>query len=120
MADCSNDFTTDQDKILLLLSSSRKLERDEGADILAKILSTPDASSFRKAEKFVLDMLSASHSNWEARQGALIGAKTIIEAHRTVLKERNEDFDCSIMQCAQMFLEDEEYAVRIAAGLYSV
>lgn len=115
MAEVSN-WVNSKHQVVTLLNSSKKLDRDSGAELFAGILSAADADVLRDAERTVIDMLSDTQLKWEAKQGSLIGARTILQVCHTSKFESTAEFDSIVMQIALRLLEDEEYAVRQSAG----
>nr|XP_054758807.1 uncharacterized protein LOC129264874 [Lytechinus pictus] len=104
----------EQQGFLDLLLSTRKLDRDKGLEELQMKLqrsSASDQPEIAGVESALLSALKDSHSSWEAKHGALMGAKVLSGFDGT-----SKPFLKEMQNCAMHFLSDSEARVRIAAG----
>ncbi|ESO94206.1 hypothetical protein LOTGIDRAFT_232463 [Lottia gigantea] len=99
------------DKVLLLLCSSAKIERDRGCVELEKFLEDKNEEEVKDFEDKLLKILSDASSSWESKHGGLMGSKSIL-----LHKHCSGSFPDKIRQHSIGLLEDEEFRVRIAAG----
>lgn len=105
----------DQEKILNQLCSSAKLDRDRGVQSLSTYATTADESNIHHLVERFLTLLSDNKSKWEFRHGGLSGCKVLlIHSTGVVQNELTQKFQSS----ALTMLDDSEFRVRIAAGIY--
>ncbi|XP_071507896.1 uncharacterized protein [Diadema antillarum] len=98
--------------VLELLLSAKKLERDKGLAALQQNLDQQQPNSeLAEIEVPLMSVLHNQQSTWEAKHGALMGAKVL-----TGLDGASDDFLQEIKGCCLQLLNDTEARVRLAAG----
>ncbi len=95
-----------------LLSSSMKIERDRGVVELQRYLTGADDLAIRGLELEIQRQLDDPTATWEAKHGALMGMKAILQG-----KSCSDDFVAVSRQHTLKLLEDAESRVRLAAGI---
>eukprot|EP00057_Strongylocentrotus_purpuratus_P004297 XP_003728420.1 PREDICTED: uncharacterized protein LOC100889564 [Strongylocentrotus purpuratus] len=100
--------------IIDLLLSTKKLDRDKGLVELhtkCQRSSANDQAEIAGVENSLLSVVKDSRSSWEAKHGALLGAKVLSGFDGT-----SELFLKEMQKYAMHLLNDQEARVRIAAG----
>lgn len=100
------------DAILKELCSSLKLERDRGYQQLVAHLQGLDEEGIYNLQFDLSKILNDIESTWEAKHGALMGAKAVMENGNV-----SDDFEIEIKRKVMDLLDDNEFRVRIAAGI---
>jgi hypothetical protein len=100
------------DTILKELCSSLKLERDRGYQQLVAHLQGLDEEGIYNLQFDLSKILNDIESTWEAKHGALMGAKAVMENGNV-----SDDFEIEIKRKVMDLLDDNEFRVRIAAGI---
>jgi hypothetical protein len=100
------------DTIVKELCSSLKLERDRGYQQLVAHLQGLDEEGIYNLQFDLSKILNDIESTWEAKHGALMGAKAVMENGNV-----SDDFEIEIKRKVMDLLDDNEFRVRIAAGI---
>jgi hypothetical protein len=100
------------DTIVKELCSSLKLERDRGYQQLVAHLQGLDEEGIYNLQFDLSKILNDIESTWEAKHGALMGAKAVMENGNV-----SDDFEIEIKKKVMDLLDDNEFRVRIAAGI---
>ena len=100
------------DTIVKELCSSLKLERDRGYQQLVAHLQGLDEEGIYNLQVDLSKILNDIESTWEAKHGALMGAKAVMENGNV-----SDDFEIEIKKKVMDLLDDNEFRVRIAAGI---
>lgn len=102
-------------KILHLLCSSIKLERDQAISELSKTLPASNENIVQEFKEALIDALNGSETSWENKYGCLLGAKIVI-GHINVDNDYDKIFISKYKDRAMQYLVDDEPRVRMAAG----
>ena len=97
-----------------LLLSSKKLDRDKGLEELQHRFQRDGSSNLAEiagVETSFLSVLQDSQSSWEAKHGALLGAKALSE-----VESSSDHFISEMRKYSLQLLIDHEARVRLAAG----
>ena len=100
--------------IMDLLLSSKKLDRDKGLEELQHRLQRDGSSNSAEiagVETSLLSVLQDNQSSWEAKHGALLGAKALSETVAST-----DHFILEMRTFSLQLLNDYEARVRLAAG----
>ena len=103
-------------EVLNQLCSQTKLERDNGAAQLHRLLPTITSDERIQLEENLLQFLNGiGEVPWETKQGSLLGAKSVVP-FTNIENEKEAEFVQNLKQKAQRFLTDTEVRVRLEAG----
>ena len=110
------DQNMSQVDILRFLCSHVKLERDRGLAALEQKLREPDGlfgdeKSLIELQSSLIHLCDPNGSEWEAKQGGLLGTKLIILDGRC-----SEEFCETVRNVALNLMHDVEARVRLASG----
>ena len=100
-------------EIFELLSSNTKLHRDRGLLQLRNFLDQP--FSPKEFEKQIVAQFSVKSEKWEEKHALLSTRQVILQSAKC--KDVSEDFLSKAKAEAILLLEDNEYRVRISAGM---
>lgn len=98
--------------ILKELCSSLKLERDRGYQNLVAHLQSLDEEGIYNLQFDLSKLLNDNELSWESKHGGLMGAKAVLENGNV-----SDDFEIEIKRKCMDHLDDNEFRVRIAAGM---
>lgn len=103
------------DAIIQDLCSSLKLERDKGFQNFVKHIDLAESEDIDTLEQCITKILTEEGSSWEKKHGGLMAAKALLISGKS-----SDDFAVDMRSQALKYLEDNEFRVRIAAGIYDV
>lgn len=103
------------DAIIQDLCSSLKLERDKGFQNFVKHIDLAESEDIDTLEQCITKLLTEEGSSWEKKHGGLMAAKALL-----ISGKNSDDFAVDMRSQALKYLEDNEFRVRIAAGIYDV
>jgi len=104
-----------------LLRSGKKLEREQGVELLRNAYAAADDTERTRIERYILNIMPSTEIRWEESQGALLAAKVILtlssqNENAAECAESDTEFVSELKLNAIALLEHPEYAVRITAG----
>lgn len=100
------------DQIIRELCSSQKLERDRGFHSFVKHIDSLESEDVNSLEQDV-SKLFIEDSSWEKKHGGLMAAKALLTCGKS-----SDDFAVDMRSQALKYLDNNEFRVRIAAGLF--
>jgi hypothetical protein len=100
------------DQIIRDLCSSQKLERDRGFQSFVKHIDSLESEEISSLEQDVSKLLMED-SSWEKTHGGLMAAKALLTSGKS-----SDDFAVDMRSRTLKYLDNNEFRVRIAAGLY--
>ncbi len=102
------------DKVLELLCSSAKIERDRGVVELQRQIDSADPVFVKDLEISIQRILEDPSSPWESKHGGLMGCTALV-LHEE--KHCSDEFVQKARDYALGLLEDNEQRVRFASGM---
>lgn len=102
------------ERVLELLISTSKLDRDKGLKELEKLLLSPsETENINNIEKELKSHVSKEDCKWEEKHGYLLAIKSLVPMKKIV---NDDEFLTRIQIECLNYLQDSEVRVRLAAG----